>query len=149
METLGLERADLRLDEIKAAGHRASMRTVSLRYEQAERDVRRRRSSRHRQQLDDAAENALIISQATLNSSQLYAQQEDAQRREHSLTTLESLLDSAKAKQQAVGPSQEQQVRRSNALQHASWRRSRNSRMSMMQIIAENDKKIEELRKAT
>ena len=49
------------------------------------------------QKLDDG-ENELIISQATLNSSQLYAQQEVTSG-ETQINTLENLLEEAKQKQ--------------------------------------------------
>lgn len=139
LETLGLERADLRLDEIKAQATSEYEKGVEA-YEESKQEFDEQ--IKQGEVKLDAAENELIISQATLNSSQLYAQQE-IQSGEAQLKTLESLLDSAKEKQQAAVSRIQGEIEELNA----QLEELKEQQDEYDAIIVENDKKIEELRK--
>ncbi len=137
LESLGLERADLRLDEIKAAATEEYEDGVAE-YEQAV-ETFNTQIEDAQQQLDDA-ENQLVISQATLNSSQLYAQQEVASG-ESQLAMLESMLESAKQQQSSM----KEQLRAQIESLQTQLDSLKDQQDEYEQLVEENDQKIAEL----
>ena len=138
LETLALDRADLRLEEIREEAMKEYEEGV-VEYEQGVAEFNEK-IAEGEQQLNDA-ENELIISQATLNSSQLYAQQEIASG-ESQLATLETLLQEAKQQQTALKTQIQSRI---YALQEQ-LESLKQQQDEYDKLIEENDERIAELK---
>ncbi len=137
LESVGVERADLRLEEIKEEAMRSYEEGVAE-YEQGVEEFNAQIAAASKQ-LDDA-QNQLIISQATLNSSQLYASQEIVNG-ETQLAMLEEML--AQAKQQQISLKNQLQTQISSL--QAQLDALKEQQEEYDALIAENDRRIEEL----
>ena len=139
LESLGLERADLRLDEIRAQAQEEYDQGVQE-YEEAQAQFDQQISDAQ-EQLNDA-ENELIVNQATLNSSRLYAQQETASAQAQ-IEMLEGMLQDAQSRVSAL---QDQLKSQNNQIQDQLDQLEEN-RDEYEALVAENDARVEELQK--
>ena len=137
LESLGLERADLRLEDIREQAQQA--------YDEGEQEYQDAQAQ-FDQQISDAedqlndAENELIVNQATLNSSRLYAEQETAAAQTQ-IASLESMLSSAKTRVDAL----KDQLKSQNSQIQDQLDQLEENRDEYEAIVAENDARIEEL----
>lgn len=138
LQTLGLERADLRLEEIKEEATREYEKGVAE-YEEAK-DTFDQEIAAAEAKLE-AAKNELLVGQATLNASQLYAQQQIASG-ESQLRSLESMLSIAAEKQQEL----ESQITAQTDALLEQIEKLEKQKDTYDKLIRENDKKIAELK---
>lgn len=138
LESLGLERADLRLEEIRDAAMEEYEKGLAE-YEQGVEELNAQLDAAQ-QKLDDG-ENELIVSQATLNSSQLYAQQEVTSG-ETQINTLENLLEEAKQKQIEVKSQLQAQIDSVNAQLDS----LQDQQDEYAALLAENDERLAQLK---